>query len=215
MGQFFDIIILLFVVLMIFFRLKSVLGTRPEGTKISDENAAKIFDVIMKEAEKYKANEDRYLEKINDVNLTEIQKTLATIPNFNEQNFLSGARKAFEMILTAFSKQDVETLEMLTNKTIYKKFNEIIEQRKAEGITSEMDFIGFKSAIIVDAKVTKSNIAKITVEFVSEQVNVLKDKDGNVIEGDEQYIQTITDNWTFEKAITSTNPNWILISTKK
>ena len=58
-------------------------------------------------------------------------------------------------------------------------------------------------------------MAKITVRFVSEQVNILKNKDGEVIEGDENFIQNITDSWTFERALTSTNPNWLLVSTKK
>ena len=216
MGQYIDIIILLLVVVFILQRLKSVLGTRPEGesTKLSEESAAKIFDIIMKEAEKHK-NQEQSQAEIKDVNLTETQKTLAQIPNFEENNFLSGAKKAFEIILTAFSKADLETLEMLVNKTIYNKFKDIIEKRKEEGITAELDFIGFDKAEIVDAKINKNNIAKITVEFISQQVNLLKDKEEKIIEGDDQYIQTITDKWTFEKAITSTNPNWILVSTKK
>lgn len=215
MGQYLDIIILLLVVIMIFQRLKSVLGSRPESTKLSDESAAKIFDIIMKEAEKQKQSNTQKTEDIKDINLSETKKTLLSIPNFEEKSFLNGAKKAFEMILTAFSKQDLETLEMLVNKSLYKKFNEIIEQRKAEGITSEMDFIGFKKAEIIEAKITKTNLAKITVEFISEQVNLLKNKDGKIIQGDDQYIQTINDKWTFERALTSTNPNWTLVSTKK
>ena len=215
MGQYLDIIILLLVIIMIFQRLKSVLGSRPESTKLSDESAAKIFDIIMKEAEKQKQSNTQKTEDIKDINLSETKKTLLSIPNFEEKSFLNGAKKAFEMILTAFSKQDLETLEMLVNKSLYKKFNEIIEQRKAEGITSEMDFIGFKKAEIIEAKITKTNLAKITVEFISEQVNLLKNKDGKIIQGDDQYIQTINDKWTFERALTSTNPNWTLVSTKK
>ena len=219
MGQYADIIILLLVVVFIFLRLKSVLGTRPNGesTRLSEESAAKIFDIIIKEAEKNKQKTaSTSPQESKDVsNLAEPQKTLAKIPNFEENNFLTGAKRAFEIILTAFSKADLETLEMLVNKTIYNKFKEIIEKRKAEGITSELDFIGFDKAEIVDAKISKNNIAKITVEFVSEQVNLLKDKEEKIIEGDDKYIQTITDKWTFEKSITSANPNWILVSTKK
>ena len=215
MGQYIDIIILLLVVVVILHKLRSALGTRPEGerTKLSDESAAKIFDIIMQEAEKNKLKEEK--EEPKEVNLSETQKTLAKIPNFEETNFLSGAKKAFEIILSAFSKADLETLEMLVNKNIYNKFKDIIEKRKEEGITAELDFIGFDKAEIVDAKISKNNIAKITVEFTSQQVNLLKDKNEKIIEGDDQYIQTINDKWTFEKAITSTNPNWILVSTKK
>ena len=119
------------------------------------------------------------------------------------------------MIVEAFAKGDIATLEMLVNKNLLKKFQEIIESRRAEGITAETDFIGFSKAEIVTAKISRNQVAKIIVEFVSEQVNLLKNKQGDVIEGDDQFIQNITDVWTFERALTSTNPNWLLVSTKK
>lgn len=222
MAAYLDIIILLVVVVLVFSKLKSLLGTRPdnfEQRKISDENAAKIFDMIVKEAEKNAAAEARNMEKeevqVPEEELSEIDKVLAKIPGFNREKFLIGAERAFEIIISAFSKGDVETLEMLVSKSLLKKFQEIIEKRKAEGITSETDFIGFDDVEITNAKISKSEVAKITVRFVSEQVNILKNKDGEVIEGDENFIQNITDSWTFERALTSTNPNWLLVSTKK
>lgn len=222
MAAYLDIIILLVVVVLVFSKLKSLLGTRPdnfEQRKISDENAAKIFDMIVKEAEKNAAAEARNMEKeevqVPEEELSEIDKVLAKIPGFNREKFLTGAERAFEIIISTFSKGDVETLEMLVSKSLLKKFQEIIEKRKAEGITSETDFIGFDDVEITNAKISKSEVAKITVRFVSEQVNILKNKDGEVIEGDENFIQNITDSWTFERALTSTNPNWLLVSTKK
>ena len=222
MAAYLDIIILLVVVVLVFSKLKSLLGTRPdnfEQRKISDENAAKIFDMSVKEAEKNAAAEARNMEteevQVPEEELSEIDKVLAKIPGFNREKFLTGAERAFEIIISAFSKGDVETLEMLVSKSLLKKFQEIIEKRKAEGITSETDFIGFDDVEITNAKISKSEVAKITVRFVSEQVNILKNKDGEVIEGDENFIQNITDSWTFERALTSTNPNWLLVSTKK
>ena len=153
--------------------------------------------------------------QVPEEELSEIDKVLVKIPGFNREKFLTGAERAFEIIISAFSKGDVETLEMLVSKSLLKKFQEIIEKRKAEGITSETDFIGFDDVEITNAKISKSEVAKITVRFVSEQVNILKNKDGEVIEGDENFIQNITDSWTFERALTSTNPNWLLVSTKK
>lgn len=225
MAAYFDIIILLVVVVLVFSKLKSLLGTRPdeyEKTKISDENAAKIFDMIVKEAEKKAATENNASAnsaapeiKIPEEELSEEDKVMAKIPNFNKERFLTGAQKAFEIIISAFSKGDTETLEMLVNKTLLKKFQDIIEKRKADGITSETDFIGFGAVGITNAKISKNDIAKITVKFVSEQVNILKNEKGDVIEGDESFIQNITDSWTFERCLTSTNPNWLLVSTKK
>lgn len=219
--QYFDIIVLLVVVLVIYTKLKHLLGTRPDGaesTKDAEENAAKIFDLIIKEAEKQnKSVETPAIAETTEktVNLSETDQALSEIPGFNAEVFISGAKKAFEIIQNAFNEGDVETLEMLVNKNLLKKFQEIIEQRHADGIIAETDFIGFNKAEITSAKVNKNKIAKITVEFISEQVNMLKNATGAVIEGDDKFIQTITDFWTFEKAVTSTNPNWLLVSTKK
>lgn len=218
-----DIIILLVAVVLIFQKLKSLLGTRPDEeitrAKISEENAAKIFDMIVKEAEKQQATAQMAIDgssssSVKPEEMSETDKILAKIPNFNKERFMSGAKRAFEIIITAFSKGDTETLENLVSSSLIKKFQEIIEKRRTEGITAETDLIGFNEAEITSAKITKDDIAKITVKFVSEQVNILK-KEDDVIEGDENFIQNITDIWTFERCLTSTNPNWLLVSTKK
>ena len=213
-----DIIILLVAVILIFQKLRSLLGTRPDTeitrTKISEESAAKIFDMIVKEAEK---QQQTAVEKdsVPEENMSDLDKTLVKIPGFNKERFITGAKRAFEIIVTAFSKGDTETLENLVSKSLIKKFQEIIEKRRAEGISAETDLIGFDQAEITAAKISKNDIAKITVKFVSEQVNLLKNKDDEIIEGDENFIQNITDVWTFERCLTSTNPHGLLVSTKK
>jgi len=147
--------------------------------------------------------------------LSETDKVLRNIPNFDKNRFLSGAKKAFEVIVEAFAKGDVSTLELLVNKNLLKKFQDVLEQRRIDGVVAETDFIGFNDAEIVDVKINNNNVAKIIVKFVSEQVNLLKNKQGDVIEGDDRFIQCITDVWTFERTLTSSNPNWLLVSTKK
>ncbi|MBQ8465103.1 MAG: Tim44 domain-containing protein [Alphaproteobacteria bacterium] len=217
MIHFVDIIILLITVILIYSKLKNVLGTRPEettkATPLSEESAAKIFDIIMKENERL-AN-----QTVTDItpesDLPPLEKELNKIPQFNKETFLIGAKRAFEIIITAFAKADSETLHSLVTTKLVKKLDEIIDQRKADGITAETDLIGFSSVEITDVKVNKSDLAKITVKFVSEQVNLLKDKFDKVIEGDENFVQNITDIWTFERHLNSNNPNWLLSSTKK
>ena len=216
MVHFLDIIILLLVVIYIFSRLKNILGTRPEqpkGTPLSEESAAKIFDIIMQE------NERNAKQQVQDITpeqeLSPLEIEMKKIPNFNKEKFIDGAKRAFEIIITAFSKEDTETLESLVSPKLIKKFQEVLHQRKTDGITAETDLISIISAEITNIKINKNNVAKIAVKFISEQVNLLKDKNNNVIEGDENFVQNITDIWTFERNITSTNPNWLLTSTKK
>ena len=217
MSQYLDIIILLVVIVLIFQKLKTVLGTRPEmeERQEADLKAAKILTVVAKEIEKQEQTNAPIISSESTAELSDTDKTLKEIPNFNKESFLTSAKKAFELIVTSFAKGDTQTLEMLVNSRLYKRFQEIINERADEGITSETDFIGFDSAEITHAEISKNNIAKITVKFISEQVNLLRNKEGEVIEGDEQYIQNITDVWTFERALTSTSPNWLLASTKK
>lgn len=219
-----DIIVLLLVVVVIFQRLKGLLGTRPEQehrVKLSKESAEKLYDILMKETQQQaqtvsdtEFEEDSELKPLNE-ELSETDKVLAEIPGFNKDQFLQASQNAFQIITEAFNGGDIETLEMLVDKNIYKKFLDVIEQRKIDKISAETDFICFNDVEILNAEINEEKIAKITVKYVSEQVNVLRDADDNVIEGDENYIQNIEDIWTFERAVNSTTPNWILISTKK
>ena len=228
MTQYLDIIILLIVVILIYQKLKSLLGTRPdmeEQIMNNKEKHNKLINYLNQEISKTEqelkrlSKEPEETETSNNASetkeLSETDKTLLSIPNFNKEKFIDSAKKAFELIITSFSKGDTKTLEMLVNSKLYKKFQEVINQRQNDGITSETDFIGFDPAEITHAEISKNDTAKITVKFISEQVNLLRNKEGDVIEGDEQYIQNITDIWTFERALTSSSPNWLLASTKK
>lgn len=221
-----DILVLLVVVVLIFQRLRSVLGTRPNNIeekkiRLSKENAEKLYNILKDEADKMQAAEEQNKDSSaaelvpEGEPLSELDKTLMEIPSFNKAKFLKSAENAFRIITEAFNKGDAETLEMLVNKKLFKKFQQVIEERKQNNLSAETDFIGFDKVEITKAKISADKVAEITVEFVSEQVNILRDAQGTVIEGDENYIQNITDVWTFERAISSTSPNWLLISTKK
>ena len=191
LGQYFDILVLLVVVAVIFYRLRGVLGVQPniQKRKITDESAAKILDILMKEDEQKQMDTMLDNQQNNsDMELSDMDKELLNIPNFDKKRFLNGAKRAFEVIVEAFAKGDVSTLELLVNKNLLKKFQDVIDARKIEGVTAETDFIGFNDAEIVDVKINSDNVAKIIVKFVSEQVNLLKNKQGDVIEGDDKFI---------------------------
>ncbi|MBE6454569.1 MAG: Tim44 domain-containing protein [Alphaproteobacteria bacterium] len=217
-----DIIVLLVVVVLIFQRLWRTLGSRPEvepkKVKLSREGAEKLYNLLRSEAEKEFKEAARNAEELVPVDskpLNEIDSVLLNIPNFKKDTFLNGAKKAFQVITEAFNKADSETLKMLVSPTIFKKMQAVIKQRKEDEVSAETDFICFDKADIIKAKIDDKNKAYISVEFVSEQVNVLRDKDNQIIEGDENYIQTITDVWTFEKSLDTKTLNWVLVSTKK
>ena len=217
-----DIIVLLIVVALIFQRLWKVLGTRPDvetkRVKLSREGAEKLYNLLKSEAEKdFKVNPDKIEElvPVDSKPLSEIDAVLVTIPDFKKESFISGAKKAFQIITEAFNKADEKTLKMLVSSSIFSKMQAVIKQRQEEQITVETDFICFEKVEIIKASVNDKNKASISVEFVSEQVNLLRNKDNEVIEGDENYIQTIRDVWTFEKKLDAKTLNWVLVSTKK
>ena len=186
--------------------------------KLSREGAEKLYNLLKNEAEKELKEAAQNAEELVPVDskpFNEIDAVLVSIPNFNKANFITGAKKAFQVITEAFNKADTETLKMLVSPSILKKMQAVIKQRQDDAIAAETDFICFDKADIIKAKVDSKNNALISVEFVSEQVNVLRDKDNKIIEGDENYIQTITDVWTFERALDAKTLNWVLVSTKK
>ena len=213
MSGYLDIILLVVLVVVIFSKLKSILGTGAEDTKIimiSKEQFEKAYQELKKNNAFNESNVTQNAE-----NMSPLDKELMKIPNFDKNTFLKGAQKAFEMILSSFSKGDAVTLSKLVNKDLLKKFEEVIEERKAEGLVSETDLIGFITTEVESVNFIGQNKVNLVVKFVSEQVNLLKNAEGEVVEGDENYVQTISDVWTFEKSLNPKVNNWLLCSTRK
>lgn len=210
-----EFIILLILALGVLFRLYRVFGT---------DNKESGIKIILKPVDK--TEEKQILQNISQIidakdnnsgvlstdslNEKEIQEQ----EKLNKEIFLNGAKKVFELILSAFNQGDLTPVRELMSKKVFDAFNQVIENRRADNITSEVDFICFDKSEIKDVKNLKNTI-KVVVEFVSEQVSILKNKDGEVIEGDENFVQKITDMWTFERPKNAKNNIWTLVSTKK
>lgn len=213
MAGYLDIIFLLVLVVIIFGKLKNVLGTGAEDTKvimISKEQ----FDKAYKEIKKNALND--VSAPVEDMSfLSPLDRELVKIPEFNKKMFIKGAQRAFEAILSAFGHQDKKTLSSLVNPELLEKFEKLWSERKELGITAETDLIGFKKTEIESVKFVGNDKVNLVVNFVSEQVNLLKNADGEIVEGDENYVQTISDVWTFEKSLNPKINNWLLCSTKK
>jgi len=134
-------------------------------------------------------------------------------PGFSPAEFEKGAQAAFEMIVQAFADGDVKTLRNLLNDEVFENFSGAIEQREKAGETLETTVIGIKSAEVIEARVD-GRMAFVVMKFVSEQVNVTKDKDGAVVDGDPSHVTAITDIWTFARNTRARDPNWLLVETR-
>ena len=136
--------------------------------------------------------------------------------NFDEnakKEFLNGAKIAYENIVTSFSSGNLKSVKELLDKKVYNQFDEAIKSRNANGQISETTFIGINSAEIKNHE-NKKGFLEVTVNFVSEIISCVKDKNNNILTGDPKKIKKVFDTWKFSKQVNSTNPNWLLIDTE-
>jgi predicted lipid-binding transport protein (Tim44 family) len=132
---------------------------------------------------------------------------------FDPQQFLGGARAAFEMIIEAYASGDKNTLRPLLADDVYAGFERAIDQREAAGQSFETQLTAVPAAEVVGAEM-RGTVARITVRFKSEQINLLRDAEGKIIEGDPRTAEEVIDIWTFERNTTSPDPNWTLVETR-
>ncbi len=136
----------------------------------------------------------------------------AVDPAFDAKGFEGGARAAFEMIVTAFAQADTANLRPLLADPVFESFSAAIRERVAAKQVLTTTLIGIKTANIIDAKL-QGRDAIVTVRFVTEQVNVTRNADGAVVDGDPNRVESITDTWTFSRSTRGRDPNWLLIQT--
>jgi predicted lipid-binding transport protein (Tim44 family) len=133
-------------------------------------------------------------------------------PRFDRDEFTSGARIAFELIVNAFAVGDADSLKPLLSPDVFSNFNQSIQERSAASQRLETRLVALRSAEVVEAYMA-GRTAHVTVKFVSEQMSALYDSDGQVIEGNPAAVSEVTDFWTFARDTRSTDPNWTLVAT--
>ena len=188
--EYIDIILLAMIAGFIFLRLRGILGKKTgfEG---------KMSTQFEKEFQKIKTNLDP--KPINQ--------------NFDEEaqkDFLKGARIAYETIITDFSDGDNKLIasKPLLSKKIHDQFKEALLDRDNKGHFAEITFIGINSAVVKNHKKIEDSL-EVTVDFVSEIITCIKDKEKKVISGNAEKTKTVYDTWVFSKDIKSDNPNWL------
>ena len=151
------------------------------------------------------------LEIVKDIENNEAIKTGNVDENAKKQ-FLKGAEVAYEQIITSFAKGDKKSLKSLLGKNLFIDFSDVIDERKKKELKYETTFIGLKSSKILEFKKIE-NIYKVTVNFVSEIITCVKDKNNQIIEGNPDTIKTVNDVWRFAKNMWSQDPSWYLVGT--
>ena len=133
-------------------------------------------------------------------------------PKFDPREFLSGARLAFEVILTSYAGSDTAALKPLLSPEVFGNFSQSIRDRQQANETMEITLVGIKSADTVEAYMA-GRTAHLTIKFVSQQITAVRDDNNEVIEGDPKEVIDVTDFWTFARDTRSGDPNWILVAT--
>ena len=189
--EYIDIILLAMIAGFIFLRLRGILGKRTGH----EENLSSSFvqGDITKKVQKV----------VNQENFDENAK----------KEFLSGAKIAYETIITSFSSGNIKAIKTLLDKKVLNDFNEAIKDRTEKKLISETTFIGINSAKIKEHN-QLNNMLEVSVDFVSEIISCIRDKDKKVISGDPEKIKKVYDTWKFSRDTRSENPNWFLIDTQ-
>ena len=189
--EYIDIILLAMIAGFIFLRLRGILGKK---TGFEED----ISSSFPHEAREVKPS---------------VKLSADTFDENAKKEFINGAKIAYETIVTSFSTGKLKDIKSLLDKNVYNQFDQAIMDRNSKNYSSETTFIGINSAEIKNHEQNK-NVLEVTVEFVSEIVSCIKDKDNKIVSGDPEKIKKVHDVWKFCKDIRSSNPNWFLIDTQ-
>jgi predicted lipid-binding transport protein (Tim44 family) len=212
-----QLLVLAAIAIFLILRLRDVLGTRegfekPAVTRQPDESTAHRgkFEVI--EGGPDADITDHVAEGSSAAHALAAMK--AAEPSFNVGEFLGGARGAYEMILMAFEAGDMSKVQPFLAGEVYEGFAQAIEERTSKGLTIDANFVGLRELKLLEADFdTTSREAEITVRFVGELTSVVRDKAGEIVEGNPNEVKRQKDVWTFARVMGSNNPNWQLVAT--
>ena len=237
MNELFDIYNIIFLVLAVavFLRLRSVLGRRtgnerqpidPYQARDNAEaaGATRSDNVVSLPSAKQPGEPSSEQNAEAAERLARIAPTgsalneqltaiVASDPSFDPEHFVTGARAAYEMIVTAFAEGDRKNLKPLLSKEVFDGFDAAIADRESRGEKVESTFVGIEKAEIVDASL-KGPTAHVTVRFRSELISLTRGRDGTVVEGDANKVVEVVDIWTFARDVSSRDPNWKLVATE-
>jgi predicted lipid-binding transport protein (Tim44 family) len=189
--EYIDIILLAMIAGFIFLRLRGILGKKSTLDENISSNFPHEFPLKKKERE------------INEKNFNEKAKA----------EFIKGAKIAYENIITGFSSGNLKSIKGLLDQNILNEFNQALKDRQNNGLITDATFIGINSASIKNYKQT-NNILEVTVDFVSEIISCIRDKEKKIVSGDSEKIKKVFDTWKFSRDTRSSNPNWILVDTQ-
>lgn len=217
MGSLIQLLVLAGIAVFLILRLRSVLGTREgfEKPPVQVGNARRRSD--RPELEVIEGGPDHdIVDHVPDG--SDSAKALAAMklaePGLFVGEFLDGARGAYEMILMAFEKGDLSDVRGFLSDDVADAFQQVIDARADQGLTVEASFVGLREVDLAEATFDRgTGEAEMTVRFIGELTSVVRDSDGEIVEGDPNAIRRQKDVWTFARSMGTDDPNWLLVAT--
>ena len=224
--QYFDIVFLAIVAVILILRLRSVLGQRhedepqrpnpfatpPSGRDDEDE------DFIVGPKTDHAAFNETPTRTLPPPILApdslagSLEQLHRRDPAFEEKQFLKNARAAFTMIVTAFAEGNLSTLQPLLGPEVYGAFAKAVATRSQAGHKLETKILEIKEAEIMRAKLD-GDLARLTVRFISHQNNATYDQNHHLIDGNPDAREEIEDVWIFARNVAQKDPSWHLVET--
>ncbi len=223
MGLYGDIIIIAAIAAFILLRYRAMLGEkhgRDESDTPPPAQPLQEYERVIQLPEREARERDtvvalgKSLKPIKDYGpLNEHFTAMRRIDRqFNPDEFIEGARAAFEMVIDAYNEGDHETLKMLLAPDIYDDFAASLAAQQAQDHTQHTTLVAIVDADMTEAELA-GNKARITVKFVSEQITLVRDTEGEIISGDPSQQEAVEDSWVFERNLTASDPSWKVIET--
>ncbi len=217
--SFLTILILAGVAIFLILRLKDVLGTR-EGFEPNKEDMASNVSANKATKQKFEVIEGGPDHDIID-NVeagSAAADSLAAIkriePSFKVSEFLEGARGAYEMILMSFERGELDEIKDFLAEDVLAAFVDVVADREDKGLKVESQFIGMREVKILNAALDRAtDEAEITISFIADVTNVVKDQNGEIVEGNPTAVVKQKDVWTFSRELGADDPNWLLVAT--
>ena len=215
-GTLIQLLVLAGIAIFLILKLRSVLGTR-DGFEKPPIPLDDVRPRVRRDFEVIEGGPDRDITD-HVAEGSDSARALAEMkkaePSFAVGPFLQGARGAYEMILMAFEKGELDRIRPFLSDDVEASFAEAIAQRENDGLTVEANFLGIKELVLHEAIFTpESRFGEIAVRFVADQTYVVRNKAGEIVEGSPREVKKTRDTWTFARQMGSDDPNWQLVAT--
>lgn len=210
-----QLLVLAGIAVFLILRLKNVLGTREGFEKPTlprqVEPSARKPDLAVIEGGPDRDITD-HAEEGSDTALA-LSRMKRLEPSFSVNEFIQGARAAYEMILMGFERGDLAEIKPFLSDEVYETFAQVVEAREQQGLTVEAEFLGVRETSLVEAELLEGNTAEISIRFIGELISAVRDNTGEIIEGNPNSPKKQRDVWTFARTMGTDDPNWQLVAT--